>query len=66
MRRVILTSGLLVLACVSVRADEPTLQGEWRTSLGIVTFQRDGDTLVATFANPHDRGGIRPGSGDRP
>ena len=52
MRRVILTSGLLVLACVSARADEPRLQGEWRTSLGIVTFKSEGDALVATFAHP--------------
>ena len=52
MRRTILTSGLLVLACVSARAGEPTLQGEWRTSLGIVTFKPEGDRLVATFAHP--------------
>ena len=52
MRRVILTSGLLVLACVSARAGEPTLQGEWKTSLGIVTFKPEGDALVATFAHP--------------
>src|SRR5262249_29658844 len=36
----------------SARADEPTLQGEWRTSLGVVTFKPEGDALVATFANP--------------
>jgi predicted esterase len=52
MRSIILTSGLLVVACVSARADEPTLQGEWRTSLGIVTFKPEGDALVATFAHP--------------
>jgi predicted esterase len=37
--------------CASGRADDPTLQGEWRTSLGVVTFQPEGDALVATFAN---------------
>ena len=52
MRRVILTSGLLVMACVSARADGPALQGEWKTSLGVVTFKPDGDAMVATFAFP--------------
>jgi predicted esterase len=52
MRRAILTSGLLVLACASAPAGEPALQGEWKTSLGIVTFKPDGDAMVATFAHP--------------
>ena len=43
---------LLVLACALARADDPQLPGEWRTSLGIVTFKPEGDGLVATFANP--------------
>ena len=52
MRRIILVSGLLVLACVSARAGEPKLQGEWKTSLGIVTFKSEGDRMVATFTHP--------------
>jgi predicted esterase len=54
MRRALRVLGLLLLAAgpSSARADEPTLQGEWRTSLGVVTFKPDGDTLTATFANP--------------
>jgi predicted esterase len=53
MRRAIRVLVLLLLGTGSwtARADEPTLQGEWRTSLGIVTFKPQGDTLVATFAN---------------
>jgi predicted esterase len=54
MRRAIPILGLLLLAAgMSMsRADEPTLLGEWRTSLGTVTFKPEGDTIVATFANP--------------
>jgi hypothetical protein len=54
MRRALRVLGLLLLAAgpSAARADEPTLQGEWRTSLGIVTFRPEGDALVATFANP--------------
>ena len=52
MRRIILTSGLLVLACAATHADEPTLQGEWKTSLGVVTFKPEGDAMVATFVHP--------------
>jgi predicted esterase len=54
MRRAIPVLGPLLLATgiSTARADEPTLQGEWRTSLGTVTFKTEGDTLVATFANP--------------
>src|SRR5262249_30769453 len=59
MRRVILASGLLVLISVPARADEPTLQGDWRTSLGVVTFTPEGNVVVATFANP----GIPPVKG---
>ncbi len=32
--------------------DRNDLSGEWRTSLGVVTFKRQGDAWVATFANP--------------
>ncbi len=42
---------LLALVCMPASGDEPTLSGEWRTSLGVVTFELDGDGLVATFAN---------------
>jgi predicted esterase len=59
MRRVILIMGLVVLAGVSARAEDSTLQGEWRTSLGTVTFKPEGDVLVATFAIP----GIPPVKG---
>ena len=54
MRRAIPVLGLLLLATgmSDARADEPTFQGEWRTSLGLVTFKTEGDSLVATFANP--------------
>jgi predicted esterase len=52
MRRAIPFLIVLVVACVPAFGDEPTLQGEWRTSLGVVTFKPDGNTLVATFANP--------------
>ena len=52
MRGAIRILSLLVLICVSARAGEPTLQGEWRTSLGIVTFKPEGDAMVATFAHP--------------
>ena len=46
---------------MSAHADEPTLPGEWRTSLGIVTFKSEGDALVATFAHPQ----IPPVKGSR-
>jgi predicted esterase len=54
MRRAIRVLVMILLATGSsaARADEPTLQGEWRTSLGVVTFKPEGDALVATFANP--------------
>jgi predicted esterase len=54
MRRAIRVLGLILLVAgpSPARADEPTLQGEWRTSLGTVTFKKDGDMLTATFANP--------------
>jgi predicted esterase len=52
MRRAIPFLSVLVLACVPAVGDEPALQGEWRTSLGIATFKPDGDALVATFASP--------------
>jgi predicted esterase len=53
MRRAIHVLGLLLLAAgpSSARADEPALPGEWRTSLGVVTFKSDGDALTATFAD---------------
>src|SRR5262245_54627521 len=60
--RVILATGLLVLACASAHADDPTLQGEWRTSLGVVTFKLEGEALVATFANaqmPAAKGAVK-------
>ena len=34
------------------RAEGPTFQGEWRTSLGVATIKMEGYTLDATFANP--------------
>ena len=54
MRRAIRVMGLLLLAAgsSSARADGPALQGEWRTSLGVVTFKPRWERLVATFANP--------------
>jgi predicted esterase len=54
MRRAIPILGLLLLTTgmSPMRADEPTPQGEWRSSLGTVTFKTEGDTLVATFADP--------------
>ena len=54
MPRALRVLGLILLAAGSsaARADEPMLQGEWRTSLGVVTFKPDGEALVATFANP--------------
>ena len=48
----VLGASLLLAAVASAHADEPTFPGEWRTSLGIATFKMEGDTLVATFANP--------------
>ena len=48
----VLGPSLLLAAVASAYADEPTFPGEWRTSLGIATFKMEGDTLVATFANP--------------
>ncbi|MHB1556615.1 MAG: hypothetical protein ACYC61_03925, partial [Isosphaeraceae bacterium] len=44
----------LVLSSTSApaRAGEKSLEGEWRTSLGVVTFKAEGDNLVATFENP--------------
>ncbi len=44
MRRAIRVLGLLLLAAgsSSARADGPALQGEWRTSLGVVTFKPRG------------------------
>ena len=52
MRRAIPFLSVLVLVCVPAYGDEPTLQGEWRTSLGVVTFKPEGDAIVATFADP--------------
>jgi hypothetical protein len=54
MRRAIRFLRLILAAAgaSAARADEPTLRGEWRTSLGVVTFKAEGDTLTATFANP--------------
>ena len=51
MRRTIPFLSVVVLACVPAYGDETTLQGEWRTSLGVVTFKPDGNALIATFAN---------------
>ena len=48
----VLGPSLLLAAVASAHADEPTFPGEWRTSLGVATFKMEGDTLVATFANP--------------
>lgn len=42
----------LVLSSAPTRAGEKSLEGEWRTSLGVVTFKAEGDSLVATFENP--------------
>src|SRR5437868_15278628 len=52
MRRAFPILSLLVLSCAAARAEAPTLQGEWRTNLGVVTFKPEGDELVATFAIP--------------
>ena len=54
MRRAIRVLGLILLACGTppARADEPGFPGEWRTSLGVMTFETDGDALTATFTNP--------------
>jgi predicted esterase len=54
MRRAIRVLGLILLGAVpsAARADGPGLQGEWKTSLGTVTFKPEGDNLTATFANP--------------
>jgi predicted esterase len=51
MRRAIPFLSVLILSCVPALGDQPALTGEWRTSLGVVTFKPDGDALVATFAN---------------
>ena len=53
MRGAIRVLGLLLpVAAELAYADEPTFPGEWRTSLGVATFKMEGNTLVATFANP--------------
>ncbi len=52
MRRAIRILIVLLMTGVPAFGDEPTLQGEWRTSLGVVTFKPEGDALVATFTNP--------------
>jgi len=52
MRGAVRVLGLLMAAIASAHAGEPTLQGEWRTNLGVVTFKPEGGSVAATFANP--------------
>lgn len=51
MRRATFFLSPIVLAAAASAADGPALDGEWRTSLGVVTSKADGETIAATFAN---------------
>jgi predicted esterase len=52
MHRAIWISSLLLWTGVAARAEDPTWEGEWRTSLGVVTFKSEAGTLTTTFAIP--------------